>query len=134
MPGGWHKASRAAGARPQPAPAHEPEIARMVREETNDIGQRRRLARSTSTVRQPLEIRKFGIPDLNVSEAIGCMLSEEPRDILLAVSRKHPEMWRRCVLLARERGEQPIQTLYTALTAGLAELEPLAGKAQAYGG
>lgn len=123
-PGGWKKASNIAGARPVPAPAHEPEIARLVREEGNEASDRRRLARSTGTVRQPLEIRKFGIPDLNVSETVTCMLAEDPQDVMRAISRKHPATWRRVILLARATGKTPMQTLYATLERGLELLEP----------
>jgi hypothetical protein len=123
-PGGWKKASNIAGARPVPAPAHEPEIARLVREEGNEASDRRRLARSTGTVRQPLEIRKFGIPDLNVPETVTCMLAEDPQDVMRAISRKHPATWRRVILLARATGKTPMQTLYATLERGLELLEP----------
>jgi hypothetical protein len=123
-PGGWTKASNIAGTRPVPVPAHEPEIARLVREESTAIGERRRQARSTGTVRQPLELKKFGVPDMDLSEALSSMLSDTPQSIMRAVQRKHPLMWRRCILLSRELGKSPMQALYDALEAGLDQLEP----------
>lgn len=122
-PGGWRKASNVAGVRPVPVPEHEPEIARLVREEAESATGRRRLARCTGTVRQPLEARKFKIPDLTLHEGVATMLAEDPQDIMRAVQRKHPATWRRVVLLARQLGQSPMQTLYAALERGLDQLE-----------
>jgi hypothetical protein len=123
-PGGWTKAANVGGARAVPAPSHEPEIARLVREEVNDLAARRRLARSTGTVRQPLEARRFGIPDLGAGEAVATLLVETPHDLAVAINRKHPALWKRIVMLARVRGERPAQCLYAALEAGLDQLDP----------
>jgi hypothetical protein len=106
-----------------PAPEHEPEIARLVREEVEEKRTRRRSALSTATVSQPLELRKYGVPDMTFSEAIGSMLSDDPKAIMRAVSRKHPAMWRRCILLGRATGKSPMLALYAALEAGLDQLE-----------
>jgi hypothetical protein len=75
------------------------------------------------TVSQPLELKKYGVPDMTFSEAIGSMLSDDPKAIMRAVSRKHPAMWRRCILLGRATGKSPMQALYAALEAGLEQLE-----------
>jgi hypothetical protein len=120
---GVHAAITRAGAKPLPAPAHEPEVARQVREEVQQQADRRYRARSTGTVRQPLELRKFGVQDMNLSEALGTMLTETPRALLLAVQRKHPKLWRRAILLGRTRGQSPMLTVYAAIEIGLAELE-----------
>lgn len=121
---GRHAAATRAGAKPCPAPAHEPEIARLVREEANEKGARRARARSTGTVRVPLEVSKYEIPGLTVSEAIGTMLTDSPHAVLLAVQRKHPVLWKRAVLLSRLRAQSPMVTLYAALERGLEQLEP----------
>lgn len=121
---GIHAAQTRAASRPVPAPEHEPEIARLVREEATEVSARRHRASSTGTVRQPLELRKFGIADLSLAEGIATMLAEEPHDLVVAIARKHPKLWRRIVLLGRARGEQPAQALYAVLEAGLDELEP----------
>jgi hypothetical protein len=124
VPGGWSKASNAAGGKPVPAPAHEPEIARLVREEANERTDRRRTARSTGTVRVPLELReRFKLDDLSGSEAIGCMLTDDPKAVMRAVERRHPGLWRRCILLARATGKSPMEALYRALERGLDEIE-----------
>lgn len=116
---GVHAANTRAASRPLPVPEHEPEVARQVREEVEALSDRRRRASSTSTVRQPLEIRKFGIPDLNLGEAIDCMLSQEPQAIMRAVQRTHVDNWRRVILLARATGRTPMQVLFDALERGL---------------
>jgi hypothetical protein len=121
---GVHGAQTHAAARPVPAPEHEPEIARLVREDATTATQRRRQARSTGTVRQPIELRKYGVPDMSMSEVIGSMLSDDPKMIMRAVSRKHPAMWRRCILLGRATAKSPMQALYAALETGLDQLEP----------
>jgi hypothetical protein len=120
---GVHGAQTRAAARPVPAPEHEPEIARLVREDATVATQRRRQARSTGTVRQPIELRKYGVPDMSMSEVIGSMLSDDPKMIMRAVSRKHPAMWRRCILLGRATAKSPMQALYAALETGLEQLE-----------
>jgi hypothetical protein len=84
---------------------------------------RRARSRSTATVRQPLECRKFGVPDLSFTEGVQSLLAEHPNDLMAAISRKHIQTWRRILLLARARGERPAQTLYAVLECGLAELE-----------
>lgn len=122
--GGLHAQASRAYRHPVPAPDHEPEIARLIREEANSSVERRRVARSTATVRQPIECRKFGIPDMDLTEALSSMLSDDPQSIMRAVSRKHPAMWRRVIFLSRALGKTPMQTLYDALERGLDEMEP----------
>lgn len=120
---GVHAASTRAAAKPIPAPEHEPEIARLVREEVNETSARRYRARSTGTVRQPLELRKFGLADLNFAEGVASLLAETPHDLMVAVSRRHPQLWRRVLLLGRSSAERPAQALYAAIERGLDELE-----------
>jgi hypothetical protein len=122
-PGGWTKASHVAGAKPLPPPAHEPEIARQIREECNESAERRRRAHSTGTVRQPLELRKFGVAELSLGEGFASLLAETPHDLMVAVSRRHPLLWRRVLLLGRSSAERPAQALYAAIERGLDELE-----------
>lgn len=121
--GGRHAAATRAGARPAPPPLHEPEIARLVREEAEEAGDRRRRATSTATVRQPLELRRFRLPDMSVVEAVTTIFAEEPHDLVVAINRKHPELWRRILLLGRATGQRPTQALYAVIEAGLAALE-----------
>jgi hypothetical protein len=122
---GVHAAATRAAAKRLPIPAHEPEVAREVREEAEELRARRNRARSTGTVRIPLDLtRKFDLPDMNFSEAIGSMLSDTPQSVMRAVSRKHVDLWRRCILLGRATGKSPMQALYSALEAGLEQLEP----------
>jgi hypothetical protein len=122
---GVHAAATRAAAKPLPIPAHEPEVARQVREEAEELRSRRNRARSTGTVRIPLDLtRKFDLPDMNFSEAIGSMLSDTPQSVMRAVSRKHVDLWRRCILLGRATGKSPMQALYSALEGGLEQLEP----------
>jgi hypothetical protein len=121
---GVHAAATRAGAKPLPAPAHEPEVARQVREEVNEQAARRNRAKSTGTVRVPLELRdRFKLDDLTGSEAIGCMLTEDPKAVMRAVERRHPGLWRRCILLARATGKSPMEALYRALERGLDDIE-----------
>lgn len=120
---GVHGAMTRAAARPVPIPAHEPEVERQVREEVEESLGRRRRAVSTGTVRQPLELRKFGVPDLNVVEAVTSLVAQDPHDLIAAVNRKHPKLWRRLLLLGRARGERPAAALYAVLEAGLEQLE-----------
>lgn len=120
---GRHAAASRAAARAVPPPRHEPEIARQVREEANQASSRRRSARSTGTVRSPLELAKFGVPDMSLSEAVTSLLAEQPHDLIAAVNRKHPLLWRRVVLLARATGQRPAAALYAALERGLDDLE-----------
>lgn len=122
--GGWHKASNAAGAKPLPVPAHEPEIQRLVREECDYAAERRRRARSTGTVRQPLELRKFAVRDMDLAEGVSSLLVEQPNDLMVAISRKHPQLWRRVLLLGRAEQMRPAEALYAALEAGLDQMEP----------
>jgi hypothetical protein len=116
-------AATRAAARPLPVPEHEPEIARLVREEVEEIRTRRRSALSTATVSTPLELKKFGVPDLTFAEGMQSLLAENPNDLMAAISRKHAATWRRVILLGRALGQRPAQTLYACLEAGLAELE-----------
>jgi hypothetical protein len=120
---GVHAANTRAASRSVPAPAHESEVERLIREEASDLVARRGRARSTGTVRQPLELRKFGVPDMDLTEAISSMLSDDPKSIMRAVSRRHPAMWRRVIYLARELGKTPMLALYDALETGLDQLE-----------
>lgn len=112
-----------AGARPVPVPEHEPEVGRQVREEVEQTMLRRRRATSTATVSQPLELRKFGVPDLNFAEGMQSLLAETPHDLMAAIARRHVALWRRVILLGRARGERPAEALYAALEAGLQQLE-----------
>jgi hypothetical protein len=120
---GLHTAQTRAGSRPLPAPQHEPEIARQVREEVNEGMARRRLAKSTSTVAQPLELKKFGVADMSLAEGIQSLLAENPQDLIAAVSRKHNVLWRRVIELGRASGQRPSEALYAALERGLQQLE-----------
>lgn len=120
---GVHAASTRAGSRPLPVPAHEPEIARQVREEAEELRSRRYRARSTGTVRVPLELRKFGVPDLSFGEGVATMLAETPHDLIAAVHRKHPQLWKRVIQLGRAEQRRPAEALYAALERGLDELE-----------
>ena len=122
-PGGWRKASNIGGARPSPAPAHETEVQRSIREQAADTVARRRLARSTGTVSHPLELRKFGVPDMDFAEGVASLLVEEPKDLIAAVTRKHPQLWRRVILLGRRAGKRPAEVLFEALEAGLDAIE-----------
>lgn len=110
-----------AAQRPMPAPKHESEVARAVREEANDIGQRRRKATSTATVSRPLELVRSG--ELTPVEGITTMLAEHPHDLAGAIGRRHPETWARIIRLGRARHQRPSLTLYDVLEAGLAALE-----------
>jgi hypothetical protein len=121
---GRHAAQTRAANKPVPPPRHELEVERQVREEANETVGRRQLGRSTATVRQPLELRKFGVPDLSFAEGVHSLLAETPQDLMRAIERKHVATWRRIILLSRTRGERPAQSLYAVLEAGLASLEP----------
>jgi hypothetical protein len=130
--GARHASATRAAARPLPIPEHEPEIARLVREEVEENRIRRRAALSTATVSQPLELRKFGVPDLDFVEGMQSLLAEHPNDLMAAISRKHPQLWRRVIILGRARGERPAAALYAALERGLDAIEanvPAAEKA-----
>ncbi len=121
---GVHGAATKAGARPVPAPAHEPEIQRLVREEATARCDRRRLARSSGTVRQPLGVGLLvGEEPVSLSEAVASLLAEEPHDLIVAINRRHNSAWRRIVMLARATDRRPGQALYDVLERGLAELE-----------
>jgi hypothetical protein len=120
---GIHAANTRAAARPLPAPEHEPEIARLVREECNETAARRSRARSTGTVRQPLELRKFGVPDMTLAESVSSMLVEDPHDLVVVVNRKHPQLWRRVLLLGRAMQLRPAEALFAVIERGLGELE-----------
>jgi hypothetical protein len=120
---GIHAAQTRAAAKPPPAPAHEPEISRLVREEATAAGARRYRARSTGTVRQPLELLALKMPDLSLVETVSSMLAEDPHDLVAAIHRKHPPLWRRILQLGRATGQRPAEALYAALERGLDELE-----------
>jgi hypothetical protein len=120
---GRHTAQTRAANKPVPPPRHELEVERQVREEANETVGRRQLGRSTATVRQPLELRKFGVPDLSFAEGCASLLAETPQDLMRAIERKHVATWRRVIQLGRARGERPAEALYAALAAGLAALE-----------
>jgi hypothetical protein len=121
--GGIHKASSAGGSRPLPVPQHETEVQRAVREECDEGSKRRRQARSIGGVNQPLEIRKFGVADMGIGEGIASMLADTPHDLIVAIGRKHPQLWRRVITLGRATGQRPAQALYAALERGLDQLE-----------
>jgi hypothetical protein len=120
---GVHAAQTRSAARPLPVPKHESEVARKVREEVEDLRTRRRAALSTATVSRPLELKKSGVADLSFAEELASLLVESPHDLMVAISRKHPGLWRRVILLGRRRDERPAQALYAALERGLNELE-----------
>lgn len=121
---GIRASQTAAARRAPPAPTHEPEIARLVREESTASLARRAQAQSTGTVNQPLELRKFGVPELSVVEAVTSLLAESPHDLVVAVTRKHPALWRRILLLGRATDQRPAAALYAVIEAGLEALEP----------
>jgi hypothetical protein len=99
-----HAATTRGAARPVPVPEHEPEVARQVREEVEEIRTRRRTAISTATVSQPLELKKLGVGDLTLVEGLQSFLAESPNDLMAAILRKHPLVWRRVILVGRARG------------------------------
>jgi hypothetical protein len=129
--GGRHASATRAAARPLPVPQHETEVARAVREEVEENRDRRRRASSTATVRQPLELRKFGVPDMTFSEGLTSLLAEDPSDLMAAISRKHPKLWRRVILLGRASQRRTAEALYAALERGLDELEAASPQQQA---
>lgn len=106
-----------------PTPEHEPEIARQIREEVEGTLDRRRRSTSTATVRQPLELKKFGVRDMTFGEGVASLLAENPNDLMAAITRKHAELWRRVLLLGRATDQRPAEALYAALERGLEELE-----------
>lgn len=120
---GVHAAQTRAAARPVPTPEHEPEIARQIREEVEGTLDRRRRSTSTATVRQPLELKKFGVRDMTFGEGVASLLAENPNDLMAAITRKHAELWRRVLLLGRATDQRPAEALYAALERGLEELE-----------
>lgn len=126
-----HRRSAAsrAGEKLPPAPVHEPEIAKAVREEVETALERGRRASSTATVSRPLEISVAagllsGLGPLSLVETVATVMAEEPHDLILAINRRHKAAWSRIIRLARAAGTRPSQALYDVLEAGLAALEP----------
>jgi DNA-directed RNA polymerase subunit L len=62
-------------------------------------------------------------PDMTLAESVSSMLAEDPHDLIVAVNRRHPLLWRRVLLLGRASAERPAQALYAAIERGLDELE-----------
>lgn len=116
-------ASTRASTRPLPPPRHESELARLVREECNERARRRALARSTGTVRTPVELKPVGPAGLSFAEGVAALLAETPADVMLAIRRKHPQLWRRVILVGRRAEKRSAEALYWALEAGLDAIE-----------
>lgn len=90
-------------------------IAEEVKAEAQAAGDRRRNARVIGTSR-PLSKH-------SVATFVQTADDPEPSDIIQAVNRVHPELWRRCVALGRALPLSPFGTLYRAIEAGLTVLE-----------
>lgn len=99
---------------PAPAPARPP-IAEAVAVEA---GERRRQAASIAQPWKLGNVRPEG-----VVETIQSGLAETPGDLIKAVGRRHPDLWRRVLLLGRAHGVMPSVALYDALDRGLTVLE-----------
>jgi hypothetical protein len=143
------KAKAAVEAPPPAAPA--PSVAEEVRREAALTGARRRVAQSTGTVKTVLpvaepEVREAADPErrtlqvpmqppraprrriplpsnLSAVETIQSLLAEDPQDLMRAIMRTHQDLWRRCILLGRARGETAAAAMYAALERGLGGLE-----------
>jgi hypothetical protein len=116
---------------PDPRPLHEPEpapartrsapppaIPNSAATEAAVPSGRRHQARKAE------EPERFD-PPLSVPELIQTGLAATPADLVRAVNRRHPEMWRRAVRLGRAHGVLPSIALYDALDRGLTALEQL---------
>lgn len=102
---------------PDPAPAPKP-LASAVREEAEVAGARRRRARTLGGTGAPL-----ALGPLSLVERIQTGLAEEPRDLIVAIGRRHPALIKRAVLLGRATATTPAAALYSALETGLDQLE-----------
>jgi hypothetical protein len=56
-------------------------------------------------------------------EALQSALAETPEDLMAAVRRKHPQLWRRTLALSRAERVTPASALYAALETGLDQRE-----------
>lgn len=95
----------------------ESSVRERVEAEAAASGARRRLAQSTGTVSHILDLNP------GLVERIQTELADSPSDLIKAVTRKHPVLWRRAVLLGRATGMSPAGALYRAIEAGLDALE-----------
>ena len=89
-------------------------VAHAVASEAAASGDRRRLARSTSTV-----ARGSRLPAPSPAERIATALAEEPADVIAAMKRRWPETWARVLVSARAADVLPFGHLIEALELGL---------------
>lgn len=112
-----------AGNRPVPAPAHESEVQRAVREEADAAHVRRVAARAGCGKVVARAEQPAGVDDLNPIEFIQSALADTPADLIVAINRRHKAAWNRILLLGRATARRPGQALYDVLERGLAALE-----------
>jgi len=101
---------------PPPPARPTSRLAEEVNAEAREQGDRRRSARMiTGTTR--------GLPRPLTATAIQTLEPPEPSEVVRAVNRVHPRLWRRCVAVARPLNISPFAALYRALGAGLDLIE-----------
>jgi len=66
---------------------------------------------------------------LDLVETVQTLMAEAPKDLITAITRKHPALWRRAIALGRAAGVSPAAALYDALEAGLTSKELAHGDA-----
>jgi hypothetical protein len=101
--------------------AAQPTLAEEVKAEAATLADRRRAARSTGHAK-PIDAKP-----VSAAEMIQTIAIADPLDLMRVVNLKHPELWRRAVLLGRATGQRPLQALYAALEAGLDAIEQANG-------
>lgn len=102
-----------AGNRPVPAPTHESEVQRAVREEA-DVAHVRRVAARAGCGK---------VVPATLTESVATILAEQPADLIVAINRRHKAAWDRILMLGRATARRPGQALYDVLERGLAALE-----------
>jgi hypothetical protein len=115
------KAAAVVEAAAEAAPGTDRPLVERVRHEAEVSAARRRLARCTGRAHSGLTPPA---PETLV-EQLQSMLAETPEDLIRAIHRAHPVLWRRLVLLGRAYGERPAQALYRALETGIEAIETL---------
>lgn len=108
------------------APPPDAPIAEQVKHEAEVLGARRRLAGSISSGSRDLATAA----PLTVAEQVQSEIAAEPVDLMRAINRRHPLLWKRVLELGRSRGDRmPSIALYDVIEAGLEQLERKGAKA-----
>ena len=105
---------------PVPPPSPRPSLAEEVAAEAQATTDRRRGARKLSGLHV--------VAPLTLVERVQTLAAETPADLIAAITRKHPQLWQRAIMLGRACGAMPATVVYDALDRGLTAIEGAAAR------